>query len=101
MTPTATDRGGSFCCKPAGRRVFMYLVASGPNIPAVSFCCLSPDTPVVKDPGHPERCTTCRFHRGLSSTLRSMLGRTSPLPGSSIRLADARCDQLAAGRPRA
>jgi hypothetical protein len=51
----------------------MYLVASGPNIPAVSFRCLSPVTPVAQDPGH-QRCTTCRFHRGLSSTIRSKPG---------------------------
>ncbi|MFD2031478.1 hypothetical protein ACFSKM_16435 [Ancylobacter dichloromethanicus] len=58
----------------------MYLVTSGPDIPAVSFRCLSPVTPDAKGPGQYERCTTRRFHRGLSSIVRSKRGEAGLLP---------------------
>jgi hypothetical protein len=77
----------------------MYLVTSGPDIPAVSFRCLSPVTPDAKGPGQYERCTTRRFHRGLSSIVRSKQGEAGLLPakkaGSYLRFSVGRHYQLA------
>lgn len=66
MTPAANDRGGSHCCKPAERWVFLCaLLASDLRLLVVSLLCPSPVTTESGRRSLSRACTNRCSHRDL------------------------------------